>query len=769
MSIKIYVQNHVSTGSGYVVTTEYTNTLIYDQLNNRNLPLEAPKLKLEINKAGSLEFSIYPNNPYWSNQYLKKMNTVVIVTRKYLDDENFTSDDVLFRGRILDIKTNMYKKKRVVCEGDLNFMLDSMTTHDAWTNASPNAAFRSIVELHNKRQVNYGQWKMFDIGNVYLSNTTDQYFEAAEFAKCSDEMDSKVIQRYGGILRTRYAPHDSNGRHYEAYIDCLPDPVNDPTGYNNVFHAWEDKIKFGVNVLEFDQAYPSDEIFNSLFPYGHDKLRVDIPDGQDPSIMWHEMVNWSIAGDFGLIDKTETWNEITNKAVLQAEAQKFIDRHSFFTVDDYTITAVDMMSLDPTNTEEVKIGDRVRFVCKPSDVDINLICLSIEYDFQNPENTIYKIGNFVPADAHKGSGKVGCSSRGGSGSSSGRGSSRRGGGGSGSAGISSTLSSVVNSTEPTLHYHDISASESGNGRINITLGAVTTEKKSTNFNIADTQFYQDGVSAATQSGKNAMGVEVDGVSVKVAESETKSVSIDTSFTATYIENSHWYTIKSYAGVGENVGEENHMTEQVGHTGTEAYVAGVRSMGVTLDGATIKSAVSDTKQYTVSAGINSQYMDSTHAYLVTAYAGVGDNVGPSNYLDGTPLIVGSEAYQAGLTNGGNSVTVGTPYRVGEDSWDGTTATVHVRADASNGATNYTTFDVDASNTFQQGVNLGAWNYAPVNALKSGSERWASDSKSCTITVNVYDRENRSTSFNIVVDTKKAYSDGWVKGFQDGSGS
>lgn len=45
------------------------------------------------------------------------------------------------------------------------------------------------------------------------------------------------------------------------------------------------------------------------------------------------------------------------------------------------------------------------------------------------------------------------------------------------------------------HYHNISASESG-GVVTLTLGKARSTAGSANFNIADTQFYKDGVSAA---------------------------------------------------------------------------------------------------------------------------------------------------------------------------------------------------------------------------------------------------------------------------------
>lgn len=491
MSVKIFIQNHETTGDRRSTVTTYTEHLLYQSDGNWEYAIEAPKLKLEINKAGSLEFSIYPNNPYYGIEYLKKMQTVV---RVEIHQNGRATPKVLFRGRILDIKTNMFKVKKVTCEGDLNFLLDSVMSHDEWRNVSPAAALGAIVTAHNARQINYGKWKLFEIGKNYLSGTSDQYFDKTEFSKCSDVLDSQLIQPYGGIIRTRYEPHETNGVHYEAYLDYLPDPVNDPTNYNNEFHAWEDKIRFGVNVVDYDHSYPSNEIFTALWPLGHDNLKVYIQ-GDDGGI-YSQIVNWDTCVKFGVIDRVETWNEITNGDKLLAEGTKFLNHHGYFDQDDYTITAVDLVPLDPTNTDPIELGDRVKFVCKPAGVDINLICLSIEYDFQNPDKTVYKIGNFIPADKHKGSGKNSGSSRGGSGSSGRSSGGRRSSGGS--SGVSSTVGSLTKNTETPMHYHDIDATAQPDGKVFITLGAVTTQRKETNFNIADTQFYKNGVSAAVE-------------------------------------------------------------------------------------------------------------------------------------------------------------------------------------------------------------------------------------------------------------------------------
>ena len=94
-------------------------------------------------------------------------------------------------------------------------------------------------------------------------------------------------------------------------------------------------------------------------------------------------------------------------------------------------------------------------------------------------------------------------------------------------------------------------------------------------------------------------------------------------------------------------------------------------------------------------------------------------------------------------------------------------------ASEGSTNFniaaTQFYQDGvAAAFQQGTDNGAWNYAAFGATNTGTKSWASDSKSCVINVTVLDRNNRTYGpYEITVDTRKAYSDGWTKGFQDGS--
>lgn len=82
------------------------------------------------------------------------------------------------------------------------------------------------------------------------------------------------------------------------------------------------------------------------------------------------------------------------------------------------------------------------------------------------------------------------------------------------------------------HYHSISASEgtgANAGRILITLGAPQVSEGSANFNIAATQFYQDGVAAARDEGKVAVTLNDptwNAISGDLTNSRTVTVSTD---------------------------------------------------------------------------------------------------------------------------------------------------------------------------------------------------------------------------------------------------
>lgn len=90
--------------------------LIYDSaLNDEKWQIFNTKLELELNKTNSFEFTIYPIHPMYSA--MNKLKSIV---------EVYQNGDLVFKGRILNDEIGFYNEKKVICEGDLAFLLDSL-------------------------------------------------------------------------------------------------------------------------------------------------------------------------------------------------------------------------------------------------------------------------------------------------------------------------------------------------------------------------------------------------------------------------------------------------------------------------------------------------------------------------------------------------------------------------------------------------------------------------------------------------------------------
>lgn len=90
------------------------SSLIYDG-KREELKLFDAKANLELNKVGSFNFTVYPSHKHFSR--LKKLKSMI-----YL----YKNEKLIFRGRILNDTEGFYNEKKMVCESDLAFLLDSI-------------------------------------------------------------------------------------------------------------------------------------------------------------------------------------------------------------------------------------------------------------------------------------------------------------------------------------------------------------------------------------------------------------------------------------------------------------------------------------------------------------------------------------------------------------------------------------------------------------------------------------------------------------------
>lgn len=354
----------------------YANGKSIFQPMNNSLSLFAPKLTLEMGKAGALSFRIPPSNRYYNA--LPQLTTTITVEM----------DDVeIFRGRVLTNNRNFNNVRTVYCEGDLAYLVDTVQKAERY-NGKTHDLFRKIIEAHNKRA---GADKQFLVGDItienrdmVLSGKSDEVQDeetgkfdykqiainsiADEWQNSFDFIQNCLIDYTGGYLRTRR----QNGK---TYIDLLLD-------YGNT--ATQD-IEFGKNMLDLTEEVSAEDVFTVLIPLGDENLTIEsVNNGSD------ELVDATAVERYGRIVKTHVFDSVNTPETLLENGRRFLASNVNVPVT-LTVKAVDMHLVDP-NASPIYVGDKVHVVSAAHGMADELVCTKIEYDLENPANNTYTFG-----------------------------------------------------------------------------------------------------------------------------------------------------------------------------------------------------------------------------------------------------------------------------------------------------------------------------------------------------------------------------------------
>lgn len=349
--------------------------LIYHPLEE-TLIITAPRLTLEMGKAGSFQFGLPPNNKFYDT--LQKLKTKITVE---IDDTE------VFRGRILSETKDSYNIRTIYCEGDLAYLVDSVQKGEKYTGTT-HELFRKIIAAHNAR---VEEDKRFEVGTIGIedreiiltgqsSEITDEDSDSFDYKQIAinsitnewkttyDYIETCLINYCGGYLRTRREGD-------KTYLDLATDFGN----------SADQQIEFGINMLELTEEVSAEELFTVLIPLGDDNLTIEsVNNGSD------ELVDTEMAAIYGRIVKTHVFENVNQPSTLLENGQRFLTNHANVPAT-ITIRAVDMHLLDD-QIPVIKIGDSVPVKSKPHNITRNLNCTKIEYDFENLGNCMFTFG-----------------------------------------------------------------------------------------------------------------------------------------------------------------------------------------------------------------------------------------------------------------------------------------------------------------------------------------------------------------------------------------
>ena len=316
------------------------------------ISIHTPILTLEAGKAGSLSFTMYPNHPEYDS--LRRMLGRVVV---------YEDDTELFRGRILRMETNLYKERKVMCEGDLAYLMDSIADPGEYTE-SISAHFSRLVDMHN-RQVERD--KQFTVGIVNVDKATEsQTFKTDSYRTTSAAMSDDLTGVFGGYIRTRR----SGGT---VYLDYIGD-------YGK---AGNQNIEFGVNMIDFSESVSSDDIFTVLLPTGSEGVTME-------GITGSKYVKIPNAVErYGTVVRAVSFSDIKEAgAELMQAAYDYIEKNYKEMPPTLTLTAIDLKRLDFA-LDGFELGTRIGILSEPHGINGSPVCSKISYNLEYPEKNIY--------------------------------------------------------------------------------------------------------------------------------------------------------------------------------------------------------------------------------------------------------------------------------------------------------------------------------------------------------------------------------------------
>ena len=335
------------------------------------------KCDLEVNKTGSLTFSMPPTHIYYDS--IKKHTSKI--TLMY-------NREIIFVGRVLNDEIDFYNIKQIECEGELSFLLDSIQRQKEYhlEGGSANVIetyLKDLINIHNNQVDVY---KQFTVGNVTVADTNNYLYKISSYQNTLDVINDDLLDTYGGYILTR---HSGN----TTYIDYVSE-------YSGICSQ---TIEFGKNIVDMVRYIKGEDIFTALIPLGvtldedstnelPKHLTIDgIANGTDGTIVKQNdyIYDSEAVEKWGWIWKTYTWDDVEVADNLYSKAKELLKNSidENFTME---LTAIDLSLLD-VNIDSIKLGNKIQCISKPHNINQLMFVQSITIDVDNPANTKIKL------------------------------------------------------------------------------------------------------------------------------------------------------------------------------------------------------------------------------------------------------------------------------------------------------------------------------------------------------------------------------------------
>lgn len=339
--------------------------LIYaPNLADQGYGVTEPVLSLEINRAGTLEFTMLPNNKMFDEIDLLK--GVILL---YKDDE------VIWHGHPVSIEETFYNRRKVTCNGALDFLHDTLWKPRAMKGFDVPAynIAEFLIERHNSVKANEPS-KLINLsqdpehpwtGTIETKNPYWVDWENNLF------MFQSLLDDFGGYVRCNY-----NGSGTDMVVSNISGNTINQT------------IEFGKNLLDLNRYIDVSSIYTAVIPLGKRYYAVEryATRRERPII-----INNPAVEVYGYIERTFVLEEYTNIEDIDAPAQEFLQQ-GIVGAMKLDLKAIDLSVLN-LDLDEFKAGVYVPIKSIKHGLDTTILCCASKHHLDDPKSNEYTFGS----------------------------------------------------------------------------------------------------------------------------------------------------------------------------------------------------------------------------------------------------------------------------------------------------------------------------------------------------------------------------------------
>ncbi len=330
---------------------------------NDNQKLDSAVLNEELNKSGSLTFSIPPKHYRYSE--IKNLKSIITV----YDDNN-----QIFKGRVLNANYDIFNHKKVVAEGEMAYFNDSVFQPSEKKVFNTQNLIPELISQHNSQ---VEESKYFYAGEI---ESAEIEIKNLTFMRSMNFIQNELLKFTNGYITVSYKDN-------KRYLNfSLSSGEIDPSK----------KIVFGENIFDLNRFVDPSELYTIIIPYG------DITEGTEKpiditSVNGGKNYIENIKGieNFGRITKEIEFKGIKNASELFRLASQFSEK-IISQATTINLTTAELVKTGPTHEYSFglySIGHFYKVISHQHGVDDYFLCSKKKTDLFNIEKNNVILGH----------------------------------------------------------------------------------------------------------------------------------------------------------------------------------------------------------------------------------------------------------------------------------------------------------------------------------------------------------------------------------------